>query len=141
MEYFVGAAITMLVYMISNRIIRKEFKDAQTNRPQMRYSQSHIYELMAPYLDLAPPPELNKNRQSNNFIKNIYTKIMIVKNKAYWIKDNAVYVADVVNGEVVKEGAHVVDTMSMDKVELKEMMFIVEKLREDNDDNRSTGKS
>jgi len=50
-------------------------------------------------------------------------------------------VTDVVEGEVVKENAKQVDTMAMDKVELKEIMFIVEKLREDDDDNWSSGKS
>jgi len=74
-------------------------------------------------------------------LKNSYMKVMVVKNKAYWIKDNTFYVTDVVEGEVVKENAKQVDTMAMDKVELKEIMFIVEKLREDDDDNWSSGKS
>lgn len=140
MEYFVGAAITMIVYVLTNRLVRLGVKDAPRDM-SIRYTQSQIYSMMAPYLDLAPTLEESAPRQSNNFLKKIYMKVMIVKNKAYWIKDNAFYVADVVDGEVVKENARVVDTMSMNKVELNEMMFIVEKLREDDNDNRSTGKS
>lgn len=140
MEYFVGAAITMFVYTLTNWIIRKQVAE-KSSIGRISYSQSHVYSLMAPYLDLAPPMEDSVPRQSKNFLKNVYTRIMVVNNKAYWIKDNAVYVADVVDGEVLKEGAHAVDTMSMNKVELDQMMFIVEKLREDNNDNRSTGKS
>jgi hypothetical protein len=68
-------------------------------------------------------------------------KIMIVKDRAYWIKDNTFYVATVVDGQVNKETAKEVDTMAMSKVELDEMMFIVEKLREDNNDSRGPGKS
>jgi hypothetical protein len=139
MEYFVGAAITMIVYMISNKMIRKEVKKEE-NALKITYNQSHIYQMMAPYLELAPPLENFTPRQSQNFLDNAYMKVMIVNGKAYWIKDNVFYVADVVNGEVNKEGAKKVDTMAMDKVELNEMMFIVEKLREDKDDNRGSGK-
>lgn len=140
MEYFVGAAITMIVYIITNRIVRKDFQE-DPDVLKMSYNQSHIYEMTAPYLDLLPPMEEFVKRQSSNFLKNSYMKVMVVKNKAYWIKDNTFYVTDVVEGEVVKENAKQVDTMAMDKVELKEIMFIVEKLREDDDDNWSSGKS
>ena len=140
MEYFVGAAITMIVYIITNRIVRKDFQEDQ-DVLKMSYNQSYIYEMTAPYLDLLPPMEESVKRQSSSFLKNSYMKVMVVKNKAYWIKDNTFYVTDVVEGEVVKENAKQVDTMAMDKVELKEIMFIVEKLREDDDDNWSSGKS
>jgi hypothetical protein len=140
LEYFVGAAITMIVYIITNRIVRKDFQEDQ-DVLKMSYNQSYIYEMTAPYLDLLPPMEESVKRQSSNFLKNSYMKVMVVKNKAYWIKDNTFYVTDVVEGEVVKENAKQVDTMAMDKVELKEIMFIVEKLREDDDDNWSSGKS
>ena len=138
MEYFVGAAITMIAYMITNKIVKKDFQKNE-NVLKITYSQSHIYELMAPLLDYAPKLEEATKRQSSNFLKNAYMKVMVVKNKAYWIKDNTFYVADVLDGEVVKENAKEVDTMSMDKVELNEMMFIVEKLREDNNDTWSSG--
>jgi ribosomal 30S subunit maturation factor RimM len=138
LEYFVGAAITMIAYMITNKIVKKDFQKNE-NVLKITYSQSHIYELMAPLLDYAPKLEEATKRQSSNFLKNAYMKVMVVKNKAYWIKDNTFYVADVLDGEVVKENAKEVDTMSMDKVELNEMMFIVEKLREDNNDTWSSG--
>ena len=130
----------MIVYIITNRIVRKDFQEDQ-DVLKMSYNQSYIYEMTAPYLDLLPPMEESVKRQSSSFLKNSYMKVMVVKNKAYWIKDNTFYVTDVVEGEVVKENAKQVDTKAMDKVELKEIMFIVEKLREDDDDNWSSGKS
>ena len=139
MEYFVGAAITIIVYVITNRIIKNDLSEDH-NILKISYSQSNIYEMTAPYLDLLPPMEDLVNRQSSNFLKNFYMKVMVVKDKAYWIKDNIFYMSDVIEGEVVKENSRKVDTMSMDKVELKEMMFIVEKLREDSDDNWGSGK-
>ena len=142
MEYFVGAAITMMAYIITNRLISKNLQEDQEQDVfKMSYSQSHIYEMTAPYLELLPPLEDLAKKQSSSFLKNAYMKVMVVKDRAYWIKDNTFYTAEVVDGEVVKENARVVDTMSMDKVELNEMMFIVEKLREDDNDNWSSGKS
>jgi len=140
MEYFVGAAITMLVYLIASKVIKKEIREEE-DILKITYSQSHIYEMMAPFLKYAPPLEEFLPRQSENFLKNAYMKVMIVKNKAYWIKDNIFYVTDVVDGQVAKSEARKVDTMAMSRVELEEMLFIVEKLREDNNDNRGSGKS
>jgi len=138
MEYFVGAAITMMAYIITNRLARKQMPDEDVFN--ITYSQSHIYEMMRPYLDIVGPVGDATQNQSKNYLKNVYMKIMIVDNKAYWIKDNKFMVADIVDGQVDKSNSQEVDTMSMDKVQLDEMMFIVEKLREGEDDSRGSGK-
>ena len=137
MEFLVGAIVTIFVYMATNRIAKRELENK--DKIDIVYSQSHIYELMRPFLEFAPlivPPE---PKQSSNYLKNVYMKVMVVNSKAYWIKNNAFYVADVVDGEVQKETTKEVDTMSMSRVELNEMLFIVEKLREETDDNWSSG--
>lgn len=138
MEYFVGAAITLGVVYFVNRYLQSVAPADKI--PSVEYSQTHIYELMRPFLQQLPPPDIG-NTQATNFLKKTYMKIMVVKDKAYWIKDNAVYVAEVVGGKVNQEAARKVDTMTMSKVELDEMLFIVEKLREDNNDSRGSGKS
>ena len=138
MEYFVGAAITLGVVFAVNKYISINFYQKTT--PVIRYSQSHIFTLMKPYLPMMPPPDLGTT-QASNFLNRRYMKIMVVKDKAYWIKDNAVYVASVINGNIEKETAIKVDTMSMTKVELDEMLFIIEKLREEENDSRGPGKS
>ena len=138
MEYFVGAAITLMAFAVINIVLKKNGTEDGSLR--ITYSQSHVYELMKPFIDMVGPIEDNTKRQSTNYLKNIYMKVMIVNNKAYWIKDNIFYVADVVEGEVNKENARAVDTMAMSKVELDEMLFIVEKLREEDNDSRDSGK-
>jgi hypothetical protein len=139
LEYFVGAAITLVTIWVANKFLDKKIEPVE-NLTTIQYSQSHVYELMRPWLPDMPPPEIGPT-QSMNFLKQTYMKIMVVNNKAYWIKDNGVFVADVVDGEVNKENARKVDTMTMSKVELDEILFIIEKLREDEDDSRGTGKS
>lgn len=139
MDFLIGAVVTIMAYAVSQRIVRKNISKQET-LATINYSQSHIYDLMRPFLEFAEVFEPDVPRQSNNYLKNAYMKVMVVSNKAYWIKNNTFYVADVIEGEVKKETTKEVDTMSMDKVELNEMLFIVEKLREENDDYRGSGK-
>ena len=138
MEYLIGAAITMMAYIITNRLAKKQIPEEESLK--INYSQSHIYELMRPYLEMVGPMEEPIKTQSVNYLKNVYMKIMVVNDKAYWIKDNRFMVADIVDGQVDKANSSEVDTMNMDKVELDEMLFIVEKLREGEDDSRGSGK-
>ena len=70
-----------------------------------------------------------------------HIRIIMVQNKAYWIKDSVLYVAQIINGEVDHDSAKEVDIMSMDKVQLDKMMFIVDKLTEGTtNDYWNTGK-
>jgi hypothetical protein len=64
------------------------------------------------------------------YFDSINLRILVLEEQAYWIKNNAVFVADVINGEIEKDTAKEVDTMAMDKVQLNKLMFIVEKLKE-----------
>jgi hypothetical protein len=138
-DFLIGAIVTMFAYSISQRIIRKTLPKDE-NISVINYSQSHIYDLMRPFLEFADVVSSNVPTQSINYLNNAYMKVMVVNSKAYWIKNNTFYVADVVEGEVKKETTKEVDTMAMDRVELNEMLFIVEKLREESDDNRGSGK-
>lgn len=141
MEYFVGALITMMAYILTSKMFRKELieSEAKDNQVRLKYSQSHVYEMMRPYLDFVSPVSEDKKTQTNSYLKNSYMKIMVVKDKAYWIKDNRFMVANIIDGEIDKSNSEEVDTMNMDKVELDEMLFIVEKLREGEDDSRGSG--
>lgn len=139
MEFLIGAVVTMSVYIIAHRLAKKDSESL--NKITVTYSQSHVYGLMKPYLEFEPFVSAPPTTQSTSYLNNAYMKVMIVKNKAYWIKNNTFFSAEVINGQVQKETTKEVDTMSMNKVELDEMLFIVEKLREGNDDNRSSGKS
>ena len=76
------------------------------------------------------------NRQSSNHDKNINIKVIIMDDQAYWIKDNTFYTADMVQGNVDKETTRIVDTMTMNKVQLDKMIFIIDRLREEAFDDR-----
>jgi hypothetical protein len=97
--------------------------------------------LIAPVLDYVPKDRVKINTQSSKFVEDSYIRVVIVESSAYWIKDQALYTADVSEGAVDKSTTRRVDTMAMDKVQLDKTLFIVEKLREGlNNDRGGTGK-
>ena len=68
--------------------------------------------------------------QSTEFMENKLSRILFTENQAYWISDNAVYKANVIQNEIDKNTIEKVDIMTMDKVELDKMIFIIDKLTE-----------
>lgn len=81
----------------------------------------------------------NKTTQSKVHDKKTNVKVIIMDNNAYWIKDNLFYTAEIsVSGEVDKTTTRVVDTMAMDTVQLDKMMFIIDKLREEDFNDRGS---
>lgn len=133
MDFILGIILTFLIlFMISAyRYIKKYEVNSLFS---IRYSQSHIHQLIKPLI-----PEINisinskTKRQSINHLNTNHIKVIINKNMAYWIKNNVFYTAEVIDGQIDKDNARVVDTMSMDKVELDKMMFIIDQLRKDDE--------
>jgi len=140
MEYVVGAVLTLITVVIANRLITKQLKSQK--RTVVRYSQSHIYSVIAPMMFGFNGVIPKRSTQSSNYQEEAYIRVVIVDGKAYWIKQNTFFTADVVDGTVDKESTKEVDTMSMSDVELKKMLVIVETLREgEGNDSGGTGKS
>jgi len=73
-----------------------------------------------------------KPRQSLDFLNKRLKKIMFIEDNAYWIDNNVVYKAKTNNDEIDNNTVEKVDTMTMNKVELDKMIFIIEKLTERN---------
>jgi hypothetical protein len=127
MEYFLGSILTLVVVFFVGRFINKS--RAASEKIFVRYSQSHIYDLI---VDLVPSNNYLANdieTQATKHYDKLFIQTLISDDQAYWIRDNVLYVANLTdNGSVDKETAKQVDTMSMSKIELDKIMFIVEKL-------------
>lgn len=138
MEYVIGSLVTIATVVIVNKVITKQLKIQETI-PTIKHSQSYIYSLLRPYLMDEGYERFSPKRQSNQYQNRAYTKIVIAESEAYWIKDNNLFTAKIVDGDVDSETTKPVDTMNMTNLELSKIMMIVETLREgDDDDNRST---
>jgi hypothetical protein len=138
MEYFIGAMIALISIVTTNILVNRKIE--KTPNIEIKYSQSHIYSLISPfYSDMAmirPRPS-----QSSNYHNSLFVKVMVLGGSAYWIKENKLYIADMSRNGVDQGTTREVDTFSMSKKELEQVMFIVEKLREEMpDENWGPGK-
>lgn len=130
MEFLLGTVTTtlvlfiLIVFLINKRNKREPFF-------LIRYSQSHIHRILSPLLPQVDQISKisNKNNQSSKHLKNTNVKVLIVEGKAYWTKNNVFYVSSIIDGDIDKDNAQVVDTMGMNKVELDKMLFIIDQLR------------
>jgi hypothetical protein len=66
--------------------------------------------------------------QSTDYFDRVHPRILILEDEGYWIADNSVYRADFDGQEIDKETVVKLDTMTMNDVELKKLIFIIEQL-------------
>lgn len=139
MEYFLGSLITLGIFFYIRKAMANN--DIDDGRLKIIYRQSHIHNLIKDFI----PDYFNKKpRPKTQAYKNEdkkYTRVLFIDNSAYWIKDNALYMADLVDGIVEESTTRKVDTMAMDKVQLDRIMFIVEALTEGNEDDNSSSRN
>ena len=129
----IGLTVTILLVVLTY-VLTSRYK---SQRPEI-ISQSMLhyrYNGLKKY-----SRKLNMNTQSKKHFDRTNVKVIIVDNQAYWIKDNIFYKAPLVDQLIDKDSAEQVDTSDMDKVQLDQMLFILDKLREGiNDDSRGSG--
>lgn len=127
MEYALGSLITIGVILLTRFIMARHPLEMP---PTVRYSQSHVHNLIAPFLptnrEMTEPPVT----QSSKYLDKISLRVVFLEGKAYWIKDDKFYVANAINHIVDHESATEVDTMAMDKIQLDKIKVVVEKLAE-----------
>lgn len=131
-EYLIGTVMSIgIIYFVGRRSLRSVKIDRM---PSVRHRQSHIFEIVKPLL---PPLDLAKKKrvltQAQKYDKTVNVKVIILGNKAFWIKDNTLFMANITDDGIDKESASEVDTMGMSKVELDKMLFIVDQLTDRNE--------
>jgi len=134
-EFMLGAtvasALLFLIFSEYNKIKQ------QPSLVKVRASQSRTLSMLPLVMINLPKP---LNTQASNHRWSTSTRILYTDENAYWIKNNQVYVARLENGIIVENSEEMVDMMALSKVQLDEMIFIVEKLTEGkNIDNSGSG--
>jgi len=138
MDYLIGSVVTTLLFILGRRIFAKT--NSKVKPLPVVYSQSYIYRIIGPMVRLI---ELTRRRETqvSKYEESLNIRVILSENKAYWISNNTFYVANEEDGVIDKESTKPVDTISMDKVQLDKMMFIVEALTEgDEDEHRNSRK-
>lgn len=135
MEFIFGSLITLITILVASNAVRKNIKNTKRFIPSV--SQSVTHEMVKDYI---PYPVKPFESQATKHLKSLSTKIMFTLTDAYWIKNNTFYTAKHENGNILRETEKIVDTYSMDKVELDKMIFIVEMLTKgENNDSSNPG--
>jgi hypothetical protein len=106
-------------------------------RTLVRYSQAYKVEGLKDLMKQMITPKPLPKTQARKHTSDISTRVLFLNDSAYWIKDNALYTAKLIDGKVDDESTTTVDTMGMDKVQLDKTIFIVSKLTEGLEDDRS----
>lgn len=127
MEYFLGSLITFILMAYFGRRSAKVLsKPAKT----IKFSQSYIEELINQRMIEQFLPTPLKKTQSLEYLHDKEVRVIIIEGEAYWIVDQTLYVANVIDGLVDNETTRKVDTMTMNDVQLEKTQFIVQKLTE-----------
>lgn len=134
MEYLLGFATAIISLLIFRFVLNKNL--SINPLPTIKYSQSHIHEIIKQYVPNSFFEPLRKRAQSQNHRSEQYVRVVFLDNNAYWIKNNALFMADMHEGVVDEETTRQVDTMAMNSVELEKVMHIVEALTEGKIDDR-----
>lgn len=128
MEYFIGAVLTLVGLFIYEKFVKPKSDYAVAKQPML--TQSYAFLQLKQYQVAEEKAFKPKNRQSLRFLKQGEIRVIYMENKAYWIENNRLVVADANNQTIDKETKKEVDTYTMDSVQLDKTIFIVEKLRE-----------
>lgn len=137
MEYFIGFFVAIVALIV---VVKFTGTYREDKRMPVLYSQTRTFFMLKEILGIDIIIDEVKMTQSKVWERDNTLRVFFLEDRAYWIKNNALFVGDIINGIVDHENAIQVDTMAMDNVELKKTMFIVEKLREGlGDDNWSPG--
>lgn len=128
MEYLLISLIIIPIFMLY-KIINKSKKIKV--RKVIFTSQSRTIEMMNQLYD-NEQEALKKysNKQSIKFFNKVHPRILILDNHGYWIQNNAVYRAEFTGNGIDHNTTVQLDTMTMDDVELKKLIFIIEQLTE-----------
>ncbi len=129
MDTFLIVAMPILATLYVHAIIRRaDGKKKKKSMPVKK--QSDNLALFNDRILAILESQKTPKTQSTDYIARTNVRAIVVEDQIYWISDNAFYTANMVDGNVEENSTRLVDTMTMDKVQLEKMIFIVDKLRE-----------
>ena len=139
MEYAIGSVVTLVALFIFSRLFLPS--PEQTRQVKIISRQSRLFEIIRPALPFLETQNELPETQSYRYEDSLHLKVIVSDGIAYWIHENRLYQGDFVDGHIDRESGKVVDTMTLSKVELEKMSYIVDRLNSKggNLDYRNTG--
>jgi hypothetical protein len=128
-EYFLGSLITLVVLFFIAKIFYNTNKTI-VHKNKFRYSQSHIHSIVSPFLGSLNIEKKKVDKQSIKHYNKNNLRVIIVDGEAFWVRDNVFYSAQITPEGIDDSTTKVVDIISMDKVQLDKMLFIIDQLND-----------
>lgn len=129
-----GAIFMLIVLLFFGRIMKQT---KVTRVLPVVYSQSRTNQINNRYDFVKSIKKITQS--SEDFRQNNMLKVITIDGLAYWIEENALYQAEIINRNIIQETKKKVDTHTIDGVELDKIVFIVDRLTKGNDDSSNTG--
>lgn len=123
MFYFILGCLTILLPLA----ILKKRKSIRMRKIAFRQSSLHL--LVKPMLPSNAEAKMLKKTQSKIHDEQNVVKVLRNNNMVYWVEDNVFYSAKMVNGEFDPSTAEKVDTENLSTEEVKELLFILDNLK------------
>jgi hypothetical protein len=102
------------------------------------YSQSSIHLMIKDFLPKTLYEKPRQQSQSLIHVERSSVKVIFIEDKAYWVSNNIFYCANAIGGSVNIDTTEPVDTSNMSKKDIDKMLFILDKLKNGNDDDSSS---
>lgn len=136
MDFFIGAITTLTCLYVFNKMKITNLKDKLSSNVKFPITQSRMLN-SAEKIFFKPFEKEAPRTQSKELLENSYVKVAITEDKVYWIENNNLMFADILDGGFEKENGKRVDTMGMDNVELMKISYIVDQLTNGESDGHS----
>lgn len=115
-------------------------KNKKNSYSKLIYRQSDMHQILKLFFSAStidntkPPSQLTKRKEKDTI------KVIVLENNAYWVSDNIFYIAEAVGGEIQHHTAKPIDTNVLSEKDLKKMLFILDKLKDEKNDSGSSGR-
>jgi hypothetical protein len=138
MEYLLVIGLTLFLCW---SIIKVSDNKRISFLKKIKYRQSDVHEMIK---NVIPKKRFDKPKfitQSQRHVQKNMLRVVIEKDRAYWILDNVFYTANAINGRVDENTAKPLDIENMSTKELDKMLSILDDLKQGvgPDDSGSTG--
>jgi hypothetical protein len=138
MEYLLVIGLTLFLCW---SIIKVSDKKRILFLKKIKYRQSDVHEMIK---NVIPKQRFDKPKfitQSQRHVQKNMLRVVIEKDRAYWILNNVFYTADAINGRVDENTAKPLDIENMSTKELDKMLSILDDLKQGvgPDDSGSAG--
>jgi hypothetical protein len=127
MQYIIASGLTLVVSWAILVIIKKLNNKKHSS---LLYRQSDMHKMLMYFFSLNVIEKEKPLSQLQKRVEKNMLKVLVVENKAYWVLDNAFYVADAFDNEVNPESAKPVNIEDMSRSDMEKMLFILDSLKD-----------